>query len=116
MTFTSTQHEFNAKGSTQFTMPASENSGAGIVKHEDILNSWKEIAVYLGRGVRTVQRWEQELALPVCRPRGRSRNAVLAFKRELDEWLTRIANEHSASDALRASGITQRNDALAREP
>lgn len=31
------------------------------------LNSWKEIATFLGRGVRTVQRWERELQLPVHR-------------------------------------------------
>ena len=33
------------------------------------LNTWKEIATYMGRGVRTVQRWERELGLPVRRPR-----------------------------------------------
>jgi hypothetical protein len=31
------------------------------------LDSWKEIASYLGRGVRTVQRWECEEGLPVHR-------------------------------------------------
>ena len=30
-----------------------------------ILNSWKEIASYLGKGVRTVQRQESELKLPI---------------------------------------------------
>lgn len=54
-----------------------------------VLNSWKEIAVYLGRGVRTAQRWEQELSLPVRRPRGKSRSAVFAFAAEIDEWLKR---------------------------
>lgn len=52
-----------------------------------ILNSWKEIANYLGRGVRTVQRWEAHLALPVHRPSGREHSAVLAFSNELDQWL-----------------------------
>lgn len=28
------------------------------------LDSWKEIATYLNRGVRTVIRWEQEERLP----------------------------------------------------
>jgi hypothetical protein len=109
------QHEFNGKRSTQFALPVNGNSGAGMAKHEDILNSWKEIAVYLGRGVRTVQRWEQELALPVRRPRGRSRSAVLAFKRELNQWLAHTADEHGASDAMHASGTAQRNQALARK-
>lgn len=52
-----------------------------------ILNSWKEIANYLGRGVRTVQRWERDLRLPVHRPKGKDRSAVLAFPEELDKWL-----------------------------
>jgi hypothetical protein len=30
-----------------------------------LLNGWKEIAGFFGRGVRTVQRWEQQLGLPV---------------------------------------------------
>ena len=54
----------------------------------EVLNSWKEVAVDLGRGVRTVQRWEMELGLPVRRPRGKSRSAVIAFKPELDRWLS----------------------------
>lgn len=53
----------------------------------EVLNSWKEIADYMGRGVRTVQRWEQELGLPVRRPRGKNRSAVLALKPDLDHWL-----------------------------
>ncbi len=53
-----------------------------------ILSGWKEIAVYLGKGVRTLQRYERELALPVRRPAGRPRAAVLATKQELDAWVT----------------------------
>jgi hypothetical protein len=52
-----------------------------------VLNSWKEIAAYLGRGVRTVQRYERDLALPVRRPRGTTRSAVIALTDELDGWL-----------------------------
>ena len=36
------------------------NGGNGAGTHgtaADRLNSWKEIAAYLGKGVRTVQRW-----------------------------------------------------------
>lgn len=53
----------------------------------NVLNSWKEIASYVGRGVRTVQRWEQELGFPVRRPRGKQRSAVIAIKSEIDSWL-----------------------------
>jgi hypothetical protein len=59
-----------------------------------ILNSWKEIATYMGRGVRTVQRWERHFHLPVHRPSGEPRSAVLAFSDEVDQWLaaTPLAN------------------------
>lgn len=70
-----------------------------MTTNDEVLNSWKEVATYMGRGVRTVQRWEQELGLPVRRPRGKSRSAVIAFKRELDQWLhrapTELLQEHS---------------------
>jgi len=54
---------------------------------ERILNSWKEIAQYVGRGVRTLQRWERELGFPVRRPRPHQRSAVIAFPAEVDAWL-----------------------------
>ncbi len=41
-----------------------------------ILNSWKQIAEYVGRGVRTVQRWEHKLGLRVRRPRHHLRSPV----------------------------------------
>jgi DNA-binding transcriptional regulator YiaG len=71
-------------------LPASKKA---MTTNDEILNSWKEVASYMGRGVRTVQRWEQELGLPVRRPRGRSRSAVIAFKSELDTWLHRAPKE-----------------------
>ena len=63
---------------------------AAFTAHENdhhILNSWKEIALYLGKSVRTVQRMEVELGLPVRRPRGHARSSVIAFRTELDQWL-----------------------------
>lgn len=54
-----------------------------------VLNSWKEIAHYVGRGVRTVQRWERDLGFPVRRPRSHQRSAVIAFPDEIDAWLKR---------------------------
>src|SRR3954470_19244296 len=64
-----------------------------MTTNDEVLNSWKEVATYMGRGVRTVQRWEQELGLPVRRPRGKSRSAVIAFRSELDQWLRRAPGE-----------------------
>lgn len=34
---------------------------------EELLDSWKEIATYLDKAVRTVQRWEKQEGLPVHR-------------------------------------------------
>jgi hypothetical protein len=53
-----------------------------------VLTSWKEIAAYMGKGVRTVQRWEAEMELPVRRPAS-DRHIVLAFPAELDTWARR---------------------------
>ena len=53
------------------------------------LDGWKEIAAYLNRGVRTAQRWEQELDMPVRRLDTGGAETVYAFKEELDAWLLR---------------------------
>jgi Tol biopolymer transport system component len=50
------------------------------------LDSWKEIAAYLGRGVRTVQRWEREERLPVHRLPHAKRGSVYAHRDELARW------------------------------
>jgi len=41
----------------------------------------------MGRSVRTLQRWEVELSLPIRRPHGDRRGPVLALSCEIDEWL-----------------------------
>ena len=50
------------------------------------LDSWKEIARYVGRDVRTVQRWEQREGLPVHRHHHHKRGSVYADSREIDRW------------------------------
>lgn len=67
----------------------------------EVLNSWKEIAAYLGRGVRTVQRWEHELHLPVRRPRGKERSAVIALKSDIDRWLQKVPQGVLPADSHR---------------
>lgn len=51
------------------------------------LDTWKGIADYLGRDLRTVRRWEKERSLPVRRVPGGGRAAVYAFRAEIDSWL-----------------------------
>ncbi|MGA8101927.1 MAG: hypothetical protein WB869_07235 [Candidatus Acidiferrales bacterium] len=53
---------------------------------EDRLDSWKEIAVYLNRDVRTVQRWEKGEGMPIHRHLHATMGSVYAFRAELDAW------------------------------
>jgi len=46
------------------------------------LQTWKEIATYLGASVRAVQMWQKQYGLPVRKPQGR----VTATRTELDQW------------------------------
>jgi len=52
------------------------------------LSGWKEIANYLGKGVRTVQRYEHQMGLPVRRPAAKPRGSVVATLAELDGWVS----------------------------
>ncbi len=54
-----------------------------------ILNSWKEISKYLGLEVRTAQRWEKELGLPIFRIKKFSKTYVYAYSDELDKWMAK---------------------------
>src|ERR1700723_565403 len=82
------------------------------------LSGWKEIANYLGKGVRTVQRYERELGLPVRRPAGKPRGSVVATRPELDAWvgaspireefhLARLAPDSQVSAHAIKSGIKE---------
>jgi hypothetical protein len=65
-------------------------NGSALTPHPEAsdqrLGSWKEIAAHLGRGVRSVQRWEREDGLPVRRLSHHRRGSVYAYKSELDAW------------------------------
>ena len=50
------------------------------------LDSWKEIAAFLGRGIRTVQRWERDEGLPVHRLPHAERGSVFADPAEINAW------------------------------
>jgi TolB-like protein len=70
----------------------------------DRLDSWKQIAAYLKRGVRTVRRWERDEGLPVHRHVHRVLGSVYAFRSEIDAWERRHGEQshagqrHSAAD------------------
>lgn len=50
------------------------------------LNSWKEIAGYLGVSIRTAQRWERAEGLPARRHKHEVLSSVYAHPQELDAW------------------------------
>src|SRR5208282_1333324 len=56
------------------------------IPSERRLDSWKEIATYLGRDVTTVQRWEKQEGMPVHRHLHHKRGSVYALSSELDGW------------------------------
>jgi len=58
-----------------------------IKADNEILDSWKEIAVFLHRGVRTVQRWERMEGLPVRRHDHLKRGSVYALRSEVALWV-----------------------------
>lgn len=74
------------------------------------LTSWKEIAQHLGKGVRTVQRWERE-GLPVRRPKGGQKGRVLAFPEEIDKW---VRAEYMRSDAHGSSEVRGLHEAVGK--
>ena len=74
-------------GAMMATIPTISSLNAKV----PVLNSWKEIATYLGRGVRTVQRYERELHLPVRRFHGKPHASVVALPGDLDSWLRDVA-------------------------
>jgi len=63
------------------------------------LDSWKEIAAFLGRAERTVKRWETERGLPVHRVPGGGRSAVFAYTSELADWLKGKGQELDADES-----------------
>ena len=62
-------------------------TGVASAANAAVLTSWKEIARYMGKGVRTVQRWEMDFGLPVRRPHGSNKKAILARPSDLDAWV-----------------------------
>jgi hypothetical protein len=69
----------------------------------DRLNSWKEIALYLKRQVRTVQHWEKREGLPVHRHFHNKQGTIFAFRSEIEAWGKRRAAERIRGEETCAS-------------
>jgi serine/threonine-protein kinase len=67
------------------------------------LESWKEIAVFFERGVRTVRRWEKDEGLPVHRHAHNKQGTIYAYVSELDAW-----RESRRLDSIAATGASWR--------
>ncbi len=89
------RHRRSERSKTQWKSPGKfegEKVRHALIMPQPItqrLDSWKEIATYLGRDLRTVRRWEKEKGLPVHRVPGGERQAVFAYATEIDGWLLR---------------------------
>jgi len=99
--------------------PQNSSSAASIRgQPDDRLDSWKKIASYLKRDVRTVQRWERREAMPVHRHLHDKLGSVFAFRSELDAWWesrrTRLAQE-GADDGERPTHILQTPEGVSRK-
>jgi TolB-like protein/Flp pilus assembly protein TadD len=77
----------------------------------DRLDSWKEIAAYLKKEVRTVQRWEKSSGLPVRRLAHGKQGTVFAYKSELDAWWQESQSklDGEESDLDTSAGVTDSN-------
>ena len=79
------------KNFSPVTLAPSQSIGIG--SSTDRLDSWKEIASYLRREVRTVQLWEKREGLPVHRHFHKSLGSVFALRSEIDSWKRQVSRE-----------------------
>jgi hypothetical protein len=74
--------------------PAPERTGfeqkapAHALQPSEHLWGWKAIARFLNMSVRSVQRWEREAKLPICRLKTGNRPLPYALKGELSAWIS----------------------------
>lgn len=90
--------------------------GASEPAASERLDSWKEIAAFLKRDVRTVQRWEKLAGLPVHRHAASRLRTAYAYRSELEAWWR---DQRSLTDAVTAdvesSDTPPDHDSLAPE-
>jgi hypothetical protein len=66
----------------------------------DRLNGWKEIASFLGKGIRTAQRWERDFGLPVRRLGANGGEIVFASKSEIAQWMLTAAHARAKAGTV----------------
>src|SRR5258708_9447232 len=65
----------------------------------DHLDSWKEIASYLRREIRTVQLWEKKEGLPVHRHFHKQLGSVYALRSEIERWKRQVSRKSRSEEA-----------------
>jgi len=88
------------------SVQATSGPGTGADAQGRRLESWKEIAAYLGRDVTTVRRWEKREGLPVHRLHHSRLGSVYAYTTELDAWRDERAPA-GATDAPDARPVSE---------
>lgn len=83
---------------------------------EDRLDSWKEIAAYVKRGVRTVQRWERDSGLPIHRLNRDKRSVVFAFRSEIDGWWSSQGSGAAEDELPSAPAVSGNSGVLETKP
>ena len=63
------------------------DSSPNVSAPRDVLTGWKEVAAFLGRSVRTVQRREKEMSLPMRRLKAKGHSNPYALRSELVAWM-----------------------------
>ena len=76
--------------------PSPSGNPSSIEQLGSRLDSWKEIAAYLGRSEKTVRRWEDKEELPVHRLLHEKGGSVYGYTAELDAWRNarKVATKH----------------------
>jgi hypothetical protein len=79
--------EEHASLPSNLTSESKSDGDPSLRAPRDVLTGWKEVAALVGRSVRTVQRWEREMGLPVRRLKSCTRSIPYALRSELTAWL-----------------------------
>lgn len=87
-------------------MPGPEDNSPEASFNHDRLNGWKEISNYLGKSVRTAQRWERMLAMPIHRIHTARGEIVFGSKQELDRWQSAKEQESAAAPPALPDEVT----------
>ena len=74
-------------------------SAIGASGSQDKLESWKEIAGFIGRDDRTAMRWAKDQGMPVRRVPGGKRGRVYASRAEISAWLLGHAESEAPAPA-----------------